>query len=1351
MTAFALFAGGAVQPGRAATNLSAWAFPGPGGRLLHQPDALGNRVLDYSVVGYKGGTMPIPDVPVKVTLSPVAGDNGAHIQAAINQVKSLPLDASGFRGAVFLNAGEYPVAGSITIDASGIVLRGVGDGTNGTILRASGTGQRSLVRVTGSGSASTVSGTTHNITNHYVPVGARSFNVDSTGGLAVGDRVFVRRIATDQWIQDLGMDLLGPGSGGEADDVPWTASGYHLDYDRIITRIECTRITVDAPIPCAIEAKYAGGTIRKFTWAGRIQNAGIEDIRGVSDFNPAITSTVGASPAYPADEDHAWVFIQFNTVENAWVRRVSSQYFGYACVALNSGTRAATVQDCRSLDPVSIITGSRRYAFVLAGAQLSLVQNCYTHKDRHQFVTQARTLGPNVFVDGWSNTAYSDAGPHHRWGVGAIWDQVTVNGNSLNVQNRGNSGTGHGWAGANEVVWNCAATGGFIVQNPPGARNWLIGSIGTIRTGTMWVGPHDPGTYDAHGANVFPNSLYYAQLQDRLAVPNLQTREYWLGDIDQFQTASPTGEVVTVDAAWRATVQTAAGAAAVNGFDIVTNNQWVRFTFNFALAPGERVVGGSLALALRAVSSAATNDVLYLDSLTNSHGFVGLGWLPVGTATNTTVRVLALADHLPLLADGQLNLALQNDTGIDWALLEIQVAPAVQAITNVWLPVADAYVRAGTYASSNYGGDTTLVVKEDSSADVRRRAYLRWDLGSVGGEVLHARVRLTPVSVGTNGLENGVTLAANDTWQEDTVTWNIQPAGGKRFATWIPAAGQPIEFMVTPQVQAALNGNRQLSLQVFSLKNVGGPGLATYASREHPDPAFRPQLILVVSNAPASGTWLADASGDWNNRSNWTGGVIAHGADCTATFALNVTGDRHVHLDGTRPLGSLSFADTAPASPGDWFITNNTLTLQVGSGTPWIAVTNGAATIRSVLAGTQGLRKLGGGTAILTEANAYAGTTTIAAGALRVANDSALGDASSGTTVGNAADARLELTGGITVAEPLTVSCKASASGNVPAVVNVSGTNALAGPINLITGGSFWTFEAAGGELLVVGSVTNTTTTNSRTIWLRGADLGEWRSAIGNSAAGLNTAVRKDDAGTWILSGTNTYSGSTTVSNGVLLVNGRITGGTVTVAGGVLGGNGIIAAPVVVRPGATLSPGAPQGGLTISNSLTLSAGSTTVVEINAETLASDLVRGLSSVAYQGALVVSNVAGMLSPGQSFTLFNPASASGNFSSITPATPGPSLAWQFNPAAGTLSVVSTLVPPAIMQFALEGNGSFTLQGTGPTNQTYRILAATNIALPLADWTPLATGTFVGGSFSFNDEHSSNHVRRFYRVITP
>lgn len=1440
--------------GNAQTNLSRWTFPGPSGRMLAQPDPLGNRIPDYTGVGYQNGTTPIPDVPVKITISPIAGDDGATIQAAINAIKGLPLDTNGFRGAILLSAGEYQIAGSITIDASGIVLRGVGDGTNGTVLRATGTGQRTLIRVTGSGSPSTVANTTRNITNNYVPVGARSFDVDSTSGLAVGDRVMVRRIATDEWIQDLGMDLLGPASGGAADVVPWTTNNYQLDFDRIITRIEGNRITVDAPITCAIEAKYAGGTIRKFTWSGRIHNVGIEDIRGVSDFDPSVT-TNSPSPTYYSDENHAWNFIQFNSVENAWVRRVTAQHFAFACVALYSGTRCVTVQDSRSLDPVSIITGSRRYAFVMDDAQLSLVQNCYTHKDRHQFVTQSETMGPNVFVDGRSDTAYSDAGPHHRWGTGAIWDNVTVNGNNLNVQNRGNSGTGHGWAGANEVIWNSKANG-FIVQNPPGARNWLIGSVGAIQNGTMWVGPHDPGTYDSHGTNVFPNSLYYAQLQDRLAAPRVETREYWLGEINEFSTASPTGAVVSVDAAWRAAIQSVASAAPLNGFDLVTSNQFVPFTFNYSLGATDRVVGASLALALRAATH-STNEVLYLEDVGSPRSFASLGWLPIGTGTNTTVRVLDLGDHLAQLTDGKLNVAVGDDVGVDWAMLELHVAPVQTLYTNTVFPVADATVRGGASAGLNFGTNVTLDVKLDASADHERRAYLRWNLAGTSPRVVHARLRLTPITVGTNGLEHAVAVAASADWLESALTWNHEPGAGKRFASRIPATSTPVEFVVTPQVQAALAGDGRLALQIASLKNAGGPGLVSYASREDPDPARRPQLWLVFSNAvpnvsalgdqfipantstgplpftisdpvyaahqltvgtssanpglvpnsglvldgalsnrtltvtpvpgqagsavisvtvtnplgqtagtqftlyvtnstvtsvPASGNWAVDADGLWGNPANWTGGILATGANMTATFALDVTADRFIDNEVARVLGHLVFHDANLATDGAWLITNQPLTLSVTSGTPSITVSNVHATLQVTLAGTQGWSKQGEGTLVLAGPNTYAGATTINAGAVRAEHPSALGSTAAGTTIQNPETARLELNGGITLAEPLTIACKGSALGNPPAVVNVSGTNTLGGQITLTTGGTFWTFEAAAGRLNITGATTNSTTTNVRTIWLRGAAAGNWISAIGNSAAGLATTIRKDEDGVWSLSGNNTSTGAVTVSNGTLNVSGTVRG-PVNVFGGTLGGTGLVAAPVTIAAGAALSPGPETGGigtLTVNRQLTLAADSITRMELNAQDLTSDRVAGLSNVVFGGTLVLPNLAGTLLAGQSFQLFQATNASGSFAGFSPPTPGPGLGWEFHPTSGTLSVVS-VAPPQFTSIVAGADGSYTLSGTGPAGAAYRIFATTNLVLPLSNWTVAATGTFHGGVFQFTDTAATNFPHRFYRAMTP
>ncbi len=56
------------------------------------------------------------------------------IQAAIDRVSAMPLDASGFRGAVLLKMGIYNLEKPIYIKASGVVLRGEGMSDIGTIL-----------------------------------------------------------------------------------------------------------------------------------------------------------------------------------------------------------------------------------------------------------------------------------------------------------------------------------------------------------------------------------------------------------------------------------------------------------------------------------------------------------------------------------------------------------------------------------------------------------------------------------------------------------------------------------------------------------------------------------------------------------------------------------------------------------------------------------------------------------------------------------------------------------------------------------------------------------------------------------------------------------------------------------------------------------------------------------------------------------------------------------------------------------------------------------------------------------------------------------------------------------------
>src|SRR5439155_27215167 len=123
--------------------------------------------------------------------------------------------------------------------------------------------------------------------------------------------------------------------------------------------------------------------------------------------------------------------------------------------------------------------------------------------------------------------------------------------------------------------------------------------------------------------------------------------------------------------------------------------------------------------------------------------------------------------------------------------------------------------------------------------------------------------------------------------------------------------------------------------------------------------ALAAALLPAAAAVAADGTWTQAAGGSypWSDPANWSGGIVADGANSTANFTTGLTGGVNVNLDTPRTIGSLVFDN--PASAFGWSVSGtNALTLSNASG-PSIAVNNAAitATLTAPLAGTQGFTK----------------------------------------------------------------------------------------------------------------------------------------------------------------------------------------------------------------------------------------------------------------------------------------------------------------------------------------------------------------------------------------------------------
>lgn len=148
------------------------------------------------------------------------------------------------------------------------------------------------------------------------------------------------------------------------------------------------------------------------------------------------------------------------------------------------------------------------------------------------------------------------------------------------------------------------------------------------------------------------------------------------------------------------------------------------------------------------------------------------------------------------------------------------------------------------------------------------------------------------------------------------------------------------------------------------------------------------------------------------------------------------------------------------------------------------------------------------------------------------------------------------------------------------------------------------------------------------------------------------TALTKEGSSVLTLSGTNTFTGTTTVGAGTLLVTGATASGSaVSVSSGAtMGGSGTVAGAVTLAAGATLAPG--TGGTTINTlstgAVTMNATSTYSIDLNGTGPTADRITSTGAVACAGTLTIASIANA-AYGQTYTIVSGSSVTGTFSGL------------------------------------------------------------------------------------------------------
>ena len=250
----------------------------------------------------------------------------------------------------------------------------------------------------------------------------------------------------------------------------------------------------------------------------------------------------------------------------------------------------------------------------------------------------------------------------------------------------------------------------------------------------------------------------------------------------------------------------------------------------------------------------------YPASFTGKYFFIDYcgNWIDVLTLSDSTATRANFASNIagnPVSIitgpDGNLYFLSRSNS----AVYKVTYTPSLPTITIN--PVADAQVRGGIYANTNYGNSSILATQNaTNSANNVYQSYLRFNIGSLGSSSVSVKLRLfgnlfnSSNPSATVQVYNVPSLA----WGETTITYNHRPTAQTTVlasAVVTGTTGTYYEFDVTDFVNARrLAGATAVSFEVRNA-TVTNYNQVNFNSKEKP--TNKPQLLAIVNTPPNPG------------------------------------------------------------------------------------------------------------------------------------------------------------------------------------------------------------------------------------------------------------------------------------------------------------------------------------------------------------------------------------------------------------------------------------------------------------------------------------------------------------------